>query len=46
MGTSAAKSSSNEEFYTRYDPLPGIKAPHPPPSPSTLALGAVDDDAE
>ncbi|EKX43264.1 hypothetical protein GUITHDRAFT_95428, partial [Guillardia theta CCMP2712] len=25
MGTSTSKASSNEEFYRRYDPLPGIK---------------------
>jgi len=25
MGTSTAKAASNTEFYTRYDPLPGIK---------------------
>ena len=25
MGTSAAKAASNPDFYTRYDPLPGIK---------------------
>ena len=40
MGTSTAKASSNPDFYTRYDPLPGIKVrpytlnpkPQTPPS--------------